>query len=170
MPFQCSRRSHQVTSRTMLVTLQKEQRLIRYEDKPTAYPTDMDRLDGAMGCGKTDQGVSDPEKLNFVDQIVCGADTFLKHYTATHFNGDSDRPLDSFPFFFKISDGIRHGGVRPHPAGDPVAFSVANRITYVQYRYTPWIQATPEGEGVYLFYSVWNSPRFRDHSWSGSSE
>ena len=51
-----------------------------------------------------------------------------------------------------------------------VAFGVMNRAPYMQFRYTPWIQATPEGEGVYLFYPVWNSPRFRNHSWSGSSE
>ena len=53
---------------------------------------------------------------------------------------------------------------------DLVAFSVANRITYVKYRYTPWIQATPTGEGVYLFYEVWNGSRFQRFDWGGSSE
>ena len=164
----CTKRVHRVMPRNMLVTLQKEQSLVA----KTGYPptTETWKLNGAMGCGVTDEDVSDPTKLNFFDQINCGADTFVRHYTQTHFNDDTDRPLEfTSPFFFKLADGFKHGGIRPQPMEDPVAFSVKNRVTYIQYRYTNWIQAEPKGGGVLLFRQVWNHDRFKKFPWRKGS-
>ena len=39
-----------------------------------------------------------------------------------------------------------------------------SRPTYVQYRYTPWIQAEPTGGGVYLFKLKWDE--YSTFTWS----
>ena len=84
----------------ILATMQKEQSVVALQ----SYPTNPDReLNLIMGCSEI------AGWRNFVDQIQCGAETFLKRYSETHFNG---RSLE-FPFFFKKSDGILHGGIRP---------------------------------------------------------
>ena len=162
--FDCSmKRSHRVTPRNMLVTLQKESSIVA----KTAYPTTM-KLDRAMGCGVTDdpvQNLANRHLYNFYDQIDCSVDTFVERYTEEHYNDDLNRPL-AFPFFFKLSDGVKHGEIHPYPVGDRVSFSVANRITYVQYRYTPWIQADNDSGGVHLFFSVWGGRRFRHVDWT----
>ena len=145
--FDCTRRSHRVTPKNMLVTLQKEHSLVA----ETGHPATTE-LNDAMGCNERTLTTQ-----NFFDQIGCGADTFVRRYTETHFGG---RPLN-FPFFFRLSDGLFHGGIIPYTeGGDPVAFSVQNRLTYVQYRYTNWIQSEPTGGGVYLYYELWNEARF----------
>ena len=150
--FDCTRRSHRVTPKNMLVTLQKEHSLVA----ETGYPATTE-LNDAMGCNERIMTTQ-----NFFDQIGCGADTFVRRYTETHFGNPNQggRRLN-FPFFFRLSDGLFHGGITPHTeGGDPVAFSVQNRLTYVQYRYTNWIQSDPTGGGVYLFYELWNEERF----------
>ena len=169
--FDCSmKRSHRVTPRNMLVTLQKEQSLTVSRDYPTEMMTpNHDKLHEAMGCGVTDnraQNLANRHLYNFYNQIDCSVNTFVERYTEENYNEDSDRPLAFPSFFFKLSDGVKHGEIHPYPVGDRVSFSVANRITYVQYRYTPWIQADNNSGGVHLFYSVWNGRRFRHVDWS----
>ena len=169
--FDCSmKRSHRVTPRNMLVTLQKEQSLIVRRNYPTMMgELNHDKVHQAMGCGVTDnraQNLANRHLYNFYNQIDCSVNTFVERYTEENYNEDSDRPLAFPSFFFKLSDGVKHGEIHPYPVGDRVSFSVANRITYVQYRYTPWIQADNNSGGVHLFYSVWNGRRFRHVDWS----
>ena len=135
-----------VNPRMILATMQKEQSIAALP----SYPMKPDlALNRAMGCA------DDPAWNNFVDQIQCGAETFLTHYSASHYN---NRSLE-FPFFFKMSDGLRHGGIHPYitanTGGDKVAFSVMDRGTYIQYRYTNWIESEPGSGGVSLFLKIW---------------
>ena len=147
----CEIPSRSVNPRMILATMQKEQSAVALQ----SYPTKPDReLNLIMGCSEI------AGWRNFVDQIQCGAETFLKRYSETHFNG---RSLE-FPFFFKKSDGILHGGIRPNPIGDPVAFSVMNRATYIQYRYTNWTETEPGAGGVYLFNAIWEG--YSTFNWS----
>ena len=119
-----------------------------------------------MGCGVTDEGVSDPELLNFVDQIACGADTFVERYKdAIAVFGNDRRSI-----FFNRGRGVRHGydcesngckAPEDQGKGPTVTFFVNDRMTWVQYAYTPWILGESTGGGVYLFYNVWSGNRFQ---------
>ena len=63
----------------ILATMQKEQSAVALQ----SYPTKPDReLNLIMGCSEI------AGWRNFVDQIQCGAETFLKRYSETHFNGE----------------------------------------------------------------------------------
>ena len=146
--------------RMILATLQKEQSIV----ERTSYPaTELTRLDKAMGC-------EDPTALNFVSQLKCGVNSFINRYNDEEWEG---RPVNfvapSSSYFFRILDcdapmverTIRH---RMGEKTECVAFPVMSRPTYVQYRYTPWIQAEPTGGGVYLFKLKWDE--YSTFNWS----
>ena len=181
--FDCSmKRSHRVTPRNLLVTLQKEQELIVTRGQPAPYPTTSPRkLNEAMGCGVTDDPVLNLENLhlyNFYDQIDCAVDTFVERY------GEAPAALDDNDadtnFFHNRARGVRHGYDCSDDAectddeiaagkGPVVTFFANNKPTWVQYKYTPWIQGGRIGGGVRLFHDVWTGCRFTSFDWSGGS-
>jgi hypothetical protein len=134
--------AHGVNPKVLLATAEKEASLISRITMPT-YPPPTSQsvnLDFVMGCGSA---------TNFRDQFDCAA-TFL----VSHSNDRADRfgqPI-TYPYFFATNAGIQHddGSGRK-----PVTFAVSNGAAYTQYRYTPFIQASPTGGGVYLFESAW---------------
>ena len=167
----CAMRTHRVMPRNMLVTMQKEQSLIAKGD----YPGELG-LNKAMGCGGDVES-----RQNFVDQIACGAETFVNRYTDAV--GDFS---DKKEIFYDTDRAARHGYNCPsggceeddeddieddlaEGTGPIVTFFVKDRMTHVQYFYTPWIQALPDGGGVYEFHKVWNGSRF-NVTWRGGSE
>ena len=163
-PSSCDERTHRVMPRNMLVTLQKEHSLVA----SGGYPPEAD-LNDAMGC---DENIL--SKQNFVDQIACAANTFVSRYTEA-----VSAFVNKSEIFYDKARGARHGYDCPSGGctdddiaegkGPVVTFFVKDRMTDVQYRYTPWIQSMPTGGGVYLFYAVWSGSRF-DRNWRGGSE
>ena len=154
--FDCSMtRSHRVTPRNMLVTLQKEQQLIVTEGVAAPYPTARPRsLNEAMGCGVTDNDVTDITKLNFVDQLSCAAKTFAKRYReAPAALGGTDDNTNKV--FHDEARGVRHGyncsskdrctdAEIAEGKGPIVTFFVNNKPTWVQYKYTLGSRGLPE--------------------------
>ena len=152
------------------MTIQKEQSLV----VKTGYPTD--KL-GALDHGTLHDGMGcQGSNTDFIDDINCGAKTFVDRYKET-----VNRFSNSSEFFHDIAREVRHGYLcatrnktyctpeeKDEGKGPIVTFFVKNRVTEVQYRYTPWVQAYRDGGGVHLFYSVWNDDRFANFSWSGS--
>ena len=132
------------------------------------HPPEAD-LNDAMGC---DEDIL--FKQNFVDQIACAANTFVSRYTEA-----VSAFVNKSKIFYDKARGARHGYDCPSGGctdddiaegkGPVVTFFVKDRMTDVQYRYTPWIQSMPTGGGVYLFYAVWSGSRF-DRNWRGGSE
>ena len=182
--FDCSmKRSHRVTPRNLLVTLQKEQQLIVTEGVAAPYPTARPRsLNEAMGCGVTDnpvQNLANRHLYNFYDQIDCAVDTFVERYgEAPAALDDND---DNTNFFHNMARGVRHGYDCSGDArctseeitagrGPVVTFFVDSRMTWVQYVYTPWIQGGRIGGGVRLFRDVWTGCRFASFNWNGGSQ
>ena len=100
---------YRVMPRNMVVTLQKEQQLIVTEGVAAPYPTARPRsLNEAMGCGVTDNGPSDITKLNFVDQVHCAGETFVKRYReAPAALGGTDDNTNKV--FHDEARGVRHG-------------------------------------------------------------
>ena len=173
--FDCrTMRSHRVMPRNMLVTMQKEQSLVAKTTYPRMMNQQLDhgKLDDAMGCSLS-------SVQNFIDDIACGADTFVNRYTESvaRFTGKTE-------FFHNIARGVRHGYLcgdctgsrctrtyctreeKDEGKGPIVTFFVKNPVTETQYRYTPWVQAYRDGGGVHGFYSVWTGSRFQNVSWS----
>ena len=190
--FDCSmKRSHRVTPRNMLVTLQKENSLTVSRNYPTHLEgtspnqerkPDHKKVHEAMGCGVTDDRVQNLANLhlyNFYDQIDCAVDTFVERYgEAPAALDDND---DNTNFFHNMARGVRHGYDCSDDAectdaeiaegkGPIVTFFVDSRMTWVQYKYTPWIQGGRIGGGVRLFHDVWTGCRFTSFDWSGGSE
>ncbi len=173
--FDCrTMRSYRVMPRNMLVTMQKEQSLVAKTTYPRMMNQQLDhgKLDDAMGCSLS-------SVQNFIDDIACGADTFVNRYTESvaRFTGKTE-------FFHNIARGVRHGYLcgdctgsrctrtyctrkeKDDGKGPIVTFFVKNPVTETQYRYTPWVQAYRDGGGVHGFYSVWTGSRFQNVSWS----
>ena len=156
----CDPRSQSLNPRMILATLQKEQSIVQL----TSYPTDLEKLDKAMGCSDTTAW------HNFVTQIKCGINTFIGRYNDRNWEG---RPVNfsgsSSSYFFRILDcdapkvekTVRH---RVGEKKECVAFGVTDRAAYMQFRYTPWVQSEPTGGGVYLFKLKWDE--YSTFTWS----
>jgi hypothetical protein len=118
-----------LSPKILLATAEKENSLVKRSKIPSAAT-----LNFAMGCGQTS---------DFLSQLNCSANTFVYQFGQTPFE----------PFFLKESDfHIRH-----YVTGmgrQPVGFQVKDAATYAQYRYTPFIQTSATGGGVYLFESL----------------
>jgi hypothetical protein len=115
----------------LLATAEKENSLVRSPKIPSAGV-----LNFAMGCG---------QKSDFLTQLNCAANTFVYQFQQT----------PSEPFFLKQPTfNIQHyvTGI----GRTKVAFQVQDAATYSQYRYTPFIQASATGGGVYLFEYLWS--------------
>ena len=130
-----------INAKLLVIKAQAENTLLSKLSLPAAGI-----LNFALGCGNSS---------DFYDQVDCSAQTFAARYRESSFNG---RPLN-YPFWFRVGDHIKHavsGSCAPSTSGCvEVAFPVNNAATYVQYRYTPYVQALTNGGGVYLLERLW---------------
>jgi hypothetical protein len=135
-----------INAKLLVIKAQVEHSLI----STSSLPVD-GILNSALGC-------QDGHSNNFYDQVTCSANTFANRYHESSFNG---RPLN-YPFWFRTTDGIKHA-VKGNCDGSGcvlVAFPVYNTATYVQYRYTPYVQSKTDGGGVYLLELLWRQYGF----------
>ena len=130
---------------------------------PLAFVRFHGHTDG-MGC----QG----SNTDFIDDINCGAKTFVDRYKEA-----VNRFSNSSEFFHDIAREVRHGYLCATPnktyctpeekdegKGPIVTFFVKNRVTEVQYRYTNWTETEPGVGGVYLFNAIWEG--YSTFNWS----
>jgi hypothetical protein len=144
-----------INPKIILVTLQKEQRLIS-DSTPTQH-----QLDHAMGQNGA---------LGFTNQVNGGASTFAAHFTTPQFI-----PLKIPPYKFKNDGSFNEKFEQancmcglPELTSDKekktnwtaVQFLPSNKSTYTQFKYTPVVidfynlHIQPRG-GVYFFYYFW---------------
>ncbi|MFL6388936.1 MAG: hypothetical protein ACJ71U_15755 [Terriglobales bacterium] len=125
-----------VNPKVLLATAEKENSLISNSTLPSTSV-----LNFAMGCATSS---------NFVDQMQCAGKTLIHRFNDTKAFG---RTI-SYPFFFRASDKVQHNVTGL--GRTPVGFAANTAATYAQYRYTPFIQALPDGGGVFRFEILWS--------------
>ena len=127
--FENAATTYGVNPEVLLATAEKENSLVVASRLPG-----VGALNWAMGCGKAS---------DFLSQINCSANTFSIQFGLT----------PSEPFFLQPKFNVQHyvTGI----GRQVVAFQIQTAATYAQYRYTPFIQTSATGGGVYLFESIW---------------
>ncbi|MFZ0318311.1 MAG: PQQ-binding-like beta-propeller repeat protein [Candidatus Sulfotelmatobacter sp.] len=128
--FENAATTYGINPEVLLATAEKENSLVVAGKLPG-----VGALNWAMGCGKAS---------DFLSQINCSANTFATQFGLT----------PSEPFFLQEPKfNIQHyvTGI----GRQVVAFQIQTAATYAQYRYTPFIQSSATGGGVYLFESIW---------------
>jgi hypothetical protein len=150
-----------INPKILIVTAEKEQSLISRAALPiNGQYGELGTLDCAMG-----NGCGNPALRGFIQQVTGAADTFRRRFNDSSASRSFQGRVVAFPLFIMVTNdvtqNVRHR-LHDQDQGNPrvpVSFWIlvgnSHRATYAQFRYTPHVQAEPNGGGVYLFEKIW---------------